>query len=137
MTSNNQQQIQQQLRSRLDQQREKLLQLDRDQQNSPDPEPPKSSPDEEKNRTILGMLGVEQYMVGTISRDLKQLIKKDNRVAIDGYVLAMSRIMKHAAAWDCLVKAFTESGETVPQKFQSMFGKSESQIKMFQKMKVE
>lgn len=68
---------------------------------------------------MLGFIG--SMAVDVVFNDLKQMIEKNKRAEIDGYVLALSRIMKHEIALECVEHAFREKGEPLPKKYNSLF----------------
>ena len=68
------------------------------------------------------MLGYIASMgVSSIIDDLDKMIKQNKRQEVDGYILALSRIMKHSIAFDCIQKAFTKNNEVVPGKYKNIF----------------
>jgi len=82
----------------------------------------KPSPEKVDTATIsqaLGILG--SAMTEIIASDIGQMIERDMRKEIDGYVLALSRIMRHDLGWKCIQNAFASKQETVPAKYKSQF----------------
>jgi len=85
-------------------------------------EQPKPVPEKVDTATIsqaLGILG--STMTEIITSDIGQMIERDMRKEIDGYVLALSRIMRHDLGWKCVQNAFASKQETVPSKYKPQF----------------
>ncbi len=75
---------------------------------------------------MLGFMGnVAAEMVIT---DIQQLIEKKLRQQLDGYIFALSRIMRHELAWKCIITAFSDKAEPVPQKYFPYFGKTKEDV---------
>jgi len=68
---------------------------------------------------VLGIIG--STMTEVIESDIGKMIERDLRQEIDGYVLALSRIMRHDLGWKCILNAFASKQETVPAKYKSYF----------------
>lgn len=95
-----------------------------------------SAPDKDKTKETIAANEVSQMLgfigsmaVDVVFSDLKQMIEKNKRTEIDGYVLALSRIMKHDIAFECIEHAFREKGEPMPKKYRSLFVVQKSQSK--------
>ncbi|MHA2279520.1 MAG: hypothetical protein ACXAC5_01325 [Promethearchaeota archaeon] len=69
---------------------------------------------------LLGLTA--QDMRDLITNDITQMIEKGYRVALEGYVLCLSRIINHKTAWECIVEAFRAKNEKVPNKYYPQFG---------------
>ncbi len=82
-----------------------------------------------KRAGISELLGITAKNMGdTIIDDLATMIKKGFREALEGYVLCLSRIIKHSIAWKCIGEAFGKTGEKIPQKYYELFGQDPSKI---------
>ncbi len=57
----------------------------------------------------------------TIYVDIQDLIDKNKREALDGYVYCLSRIVSKSVAWKQIQKAFQDKKEKVPGKYFSLF----------------
>lgn len=68
---------------------------------------------------MLGFIGSMAYEV--MLNDIKGMINKNMRTELDGYVFAISRVVKHDLALKCLQQAFKEMTEPLPQKYLSLF----------------
>ncbi len=78
-------------------------------------------PDEKTSvANLIGLMGT--MAVDTIVADIGHMIDKGLRKEIDGYVLALSRIMRHDFAWKCVVTAFAKKHEPTPSKYAPYFG---------------
>jgi len=76
---------------------------------------------------LMSALGVvANNMEESVISDISGMIEKEDRRAIDGYVLCLSRIMKHENAWNFICKAFQSKGEAVPSKYRKAFGMQET-----------
>jgi hypothetical protein len=74
---------------------------------------------------VAHMLGITaSNMQDTIISDICNMIEHGFRVALEGYVLCLSRIVSHKTAWRCINEAFAKKGESVPQKYFDLFGQS-------------
>ena len=71
--------------------------------------------------SLMGDIAIEG-----VTKDMQKMIDGGFRMSLDGYVLALSRLMKHDTAWKCLVEAFSSKGESIPKRFYPMFGRSEN-----------
>lgn len=81
----------------------------------------KITPDKKQKVTeMLGFMSVIAYE--GVKEDIKALLKEDYRKELEGYILALSRIMKHKDAWDCIQSAFKESNDHIPKKYYRLFG---------------
>ena len=77
------------------------------------------------HNTIAAMLGIEaSNMVEVIIADIAKMIEQDYRKPLEGYVLCLSRIMKHTIAWNCITEAFSQKNEKVPSKYYELFGQN-------------
>ena len=70
--------------------------------------------------TMLGLMG--SMATEMIISDLGTMIDKKMQAQLDGYVLALSRIMRHDIAWQCVVKAFSDKKMSIPEKYGPQFG---------------
>jgi hypothetical protein len=70
---------------------------------------------------LLGLTA--QDMRELIIDDIAQMIEKGYRVALEGYVLCLSRIINHETAWEYIVEAFRSKNEKVPNKYYAQFGR--------------
>lgn len=84
---------------------------------------------------LLGITAVN--MIDTITADIVAMIEKDYRRALEGYIFCLSRIMKHDMAWQCILDAFSKTGEKVPKKYYKQFGKDPEQLTKWRGMNVE
>lgn len=82
----------------------------------------------------LGLLGnmAQDAVVG----DISNLIDAGMRKELDGYIFALSRIMKHDLAWESINKAFHCKKEPIPKKYFSYFLKDSNDEKITHKMSV-
>lgn len=77
--------------------------------------------------TMLGLMG--SIAVETIMTDISGMIDKNMFKELDGYIFALSRIMRHDMAWQCIVHSFAEKNEPIPAKYYSHFKQSMVQQK--------
>lgn len=83
----------------------------------------------EKKDTVASMLGLMgSIAVETIMSDIGRMLDKKLFTELDGYVLALSRIMRHDMAWQCIIHVFADKNEPVPAKYYSQFGQQSSQV---------
>lgn len=74
--------------------------------------------------SMLGLMG--SIAVETIMSDIGQMLDKKMYHELDGYILALSRIMRHDMAWQCIVHVFADKNEPVPAKYYPQFGQNQS-----------
>lgn len=84
--------------------------------------PTKNKIDSSAISDMLGFVGT--MAVDFIKNDIKLLIQKDMRKELDGYVLALSRIVKHNIALDCVKIAYESCIEPVPKKYLRLLGET-------------
>lgn len=72
-----------------------------------------------------------------VTLDLQKMIDEGLRIQLDGYVLALSRLMKHKTAWKCLVESFSSRNESIPKRFYKLFGQPENEHIQVKRMFVE
>lgn len=78
---------------------------------------------------IAELIGITAKNMGdTIIDDISTMIQKGFREALEGYILCLSRIIKHSIAWKCIGEAFGKTGEKIPQKYYELFGQDPSKI---------
>ena len=71
------------------------------------------------------MLGITSAgMSEAIISDIVGMIDKGYRRNLEGYILCLSRIVKHDMAWDCITVAFAKQKESVPAKYYQLFNKT-------------
>lgn len=63
-------------------------------------------------------------MEDTIVSDIAAMIEKGYRAPLEGYILCLSRIMKHETAWNHIVDAFRQQNEEVPKRYYPYFGRN-------------
>lgn len=74
--------------------------------------------------TVADLIGiVSSDMREIVITDIEGMIDKNYRTALEGYILCLSRIIKHDLAWEYITKAFANKNEKVPSKYSSLFGK--------------
>lgn len=84
---------------------------------------------EDTASAISGLLGITAENMGnTIIDDIASMIRKGYRDALEGYILCLSRIIRHSVAWKCIGEAFGKTGEKIPQKYYELFGQDPSKI---------
>ncbi len=72
---------------------------------------------------VACMLGITAAnMQDTIISDICNMIEQGLRVALEGYILCLSRIVSHKIAWRCITEAYIKKGESVPKKYYDLFG---------------
>lgn len=70
------------------------------------------------------LLGINSLgMVETIIADISELLSRNEWKSLNGYVLALSRIISHEVAWKCITESFRQSKESVPKKFYEVFSR--------------
>jgi len=84
-----------------------------------DQEEKQDQPSQESISQMLGFLG--STVTEIIQSDIGRMIDKNMRKEIDGYVLSLSRIMRHDLAWQCILNAFAAKNESVPTKYHNQF----------------
>lgn len=76
--------------------------------------------------TITQMLGfVGQMAVNGIQSDIELMIEKNKWRELDGYIFALSKIMKHDLAWACIEKSFANKKISVPPKYKPYFSNTQ------------
>ena len=83
------------------------------------------------------MLGVVAFeMVNVITDDLSGLLEKKQsqkneaakasmEAAVDGYLLALSRILEPKVSWQCIVESFRRNNLIIPSKYYKLFSVQE------------
>lgn len=80
---------------------------------------------EEQKETVANMLGLMgSNAVESIMSDIEKMIDRNLRSELDGYVLALSRIMRHDLAWQCIVNIFGDKNLPIPHYYFGQFGKT-------------
>lgn len=79
----------------------------------------KKIPSQESIAQMLGFLG--STVTEIIQSDIGKMIDRGMRKEIDGYILSLSRIMRHDLAWKCILSAFSVKNESVPTKYYTQF----------------
>ena len=75
-------------------------------------------------REIAEVLGiVARGAADAVIDDMVAMIAHAYWKQLDGYVLALSKIMAHDLAWECVLKAFERQKATPPPKYQSLLAK--------------
>ena len=78
----------------------------------------------EEQASLAATLGIASIgMVEIITHDISQMIEKEQRHSLDGYILCLSRIISKEIAWKCITRAFVIKGEPVPTKYQLIYEK--------------
>ena len=77
-----------------------------------------------------------QQMIGIIANEMKEIIKDDLstmvaqldspnqkliKVALDAYVLALSRIVEFKVAWECIESVFKNNHRDIPSTYYEIF----------------
>ena len=81
-----------------------------------------SAPDASAVAEMLGITAIN--MANTVTDDVEAMIKQGHRKSLEGYVLCLSRIIRHANAWVYIEEAFKRTGESIPGKYYALFGKT-------------
>lgn len=73
--------------------------------------------------SVIEALGIanedlEEVIVG----DIAAMIEKNYRLALEGYIFCLSRILDHAKSWEYINKAFNDRNEKVPERYHHQFG---------------
>jgi hypothetical protein len=84
---------------------------------------------------MLGLMG--DIAIEGVTKDMQRMIDDGLRTELNGYILALSRLMKHDTAWKCLIEAFSAKSESIPKRFYVLFGKSEDDRTQVKRMFVE
>lgn len=71
---------------------------------------------------MLGLMGANA--VESIMSDITKMLDRNMRDTLDGYVLALSRIIRHDLAWKCIVHSFADANIPIPQGYYRQFDKS-------------
>lgn len=81
-------------------------------------------PDARAAQEIAEVLGiVARAAIDGIIDDMRVMIKHSYWKQLDGYVLALSKVLAHDLAWDCTCKAFEQEKATPPPKYQTLLGR--------------
>lgn len=97
--------------------------------NITDVSPQKTNKPEEKYvtalRSIIGLTinQVEESIIG----DLDDLIKKERKQGLDGYVHCLYRIMNRDVSWGLIMEAYRRNSILPPDKYKSLFGQTEKE----------
>jgi len=83
---------------------------------------------------LLGITAIN--MVNTITSDISTMIDKGLTKELKGYILCLSRIMKHDIAWEYIQDSFKNCNEKIPQKYYELFGQDPSKLPKQKGMKV-
>lgn len=83
-------------------------------------------------KEMVGIIGFE--MIHTITTDVATFLKRRTdqnadkvEAALDGYMLALSRIIEKNVAWKCVEEAFSSQNVDVPTKYYDLFNLSEDE----------
>jgi len=76
---------------------------------------------------IIGLMG--SMTIEVILSDINKMLESNKRENLDGYIFALSRLLRHDLAWQCIVEAFSDHNEPVPFKYYPQFGKNKSDDK--------
>lgn len=79
----------------------------------------KNTPDNSVSQ-MLGFIA-SSALEGIVS-DINNMLNNELFTELDGYVLALSRIVKHEIAWVCIKQAFEQSHQHLPKRYYSLFG---------------
>jgi len=82
----------------------------------------KSSVKSEDVVAMIGLMGA--FAMETVVTDLSRMIDKNLRKEVDGYVLALSRIMRRDFAWECIKNVFKSKNEPIPAEYYGHFGQT-------------
>jgi hypothetical protein len=92
----------------------------------------------EASEAAAEMLGfVSRMAVEAILADISKMLASAKMRELDGYIFALSRIMKHDLAWDCIKKSFEEKKMTIPAKYFEQFGQKPEQQQLKNRMEVQ
>jgi len=92
---------------------------------------------ETANKAVSELLGITAKNMGDIIvSDIAGMIEQGFREALEGYVLCLSRIIKHDTAWKHIAVAFNKHEEKVPQKYYALFGQDPDQLPQKKKFQV-
>ena len=100
----------------------------------------KQKPDNVQKQTsaLSELLGITAMnMVNTITDDIANMIQTGYTKEIEGYILCLSRIMKHDTAWECIQDGFKRTNEKIPQKYYALFGKDPDKLPKRKGMRVD
>lgn len=61
---------------------------------------------------------LEEVIIG----DISAMLKKGYYTPLEGYIFCLSRIISHKKAWKCILKAYSDCGQSVPKKYYPHFG---------------
>lgn len=92
------------------------------QQVKPKPEIPPQQKEAIANLVGLVVSGFDE----TVISDLSTLIQQGRREGINGYVLCLSRVVRHELGWELVKKAFEQEKEKVPSKYNRLFGQDKA-----------
>lgn len=85
-----------------------------------------ASKDASKVAAILGFIGSSAAEM--VTKDIEKLLDRNMLKELDGYVLAISKIMKHEIGWQCIVEAFAQKGKSIPQDYFKQFNMEQKDI---------
>lgn len=75
----------------------------------------------------LGIIAFE--MVDTIRSDIENVLKNETnenkeltRYMMNGYVLALSRILEKDVAWQCICSSYKKMNVEIPEEYYNVFG---------------
>jgi hypothetical protein len=92
-------------------------------------QPPQERQETDKN-IVSNLLGLAlSAMDESLAQDLIGLIRKHRQEGMDAYVLCMSRLVNHEAAWEILQRVFAKCNKKLPLKYAPLFGKTPEQIR--------
>jgi len=75
-----------------------------------------------QQQTVVNMLGLMGSIAAdTIISDIQRMLDKNLNSQLDGYIFALSRIMRHDLAWQCISEAFRGKNKLVPDKYYPHF----------------
>ncbi len=82
----------------------------------------KTTNSSEIESTLSSLLGITYHNMNDILiSDITKMIEDGQKYSLDGYVLCLSRIIKHELAWDCINAAFNKQKEHIPGKYYQLF----------------
>ena len=67
----------------------------------------------------IGILASQ--MTDTITDDISEMIERNRRQELDGYISCLSRIMNKKIAWKCILQGYAAKNEKVPTQYAAIF----------------
>lgn len=93
-----------------------------------------SRPDNSTKRALANLIGLTMAnMDHAIQQDIIDMIDAGRREGIGGYILCLSRVIRHDLAWELITKAFESKGEKPPTKYQKLFGQDSATSEILSK----